>query len=434
MNFKRAAQGGLTIQLDTEEQEILLETLKLYPLVPATHQRLSQATEAQSPENQRLLEESLAEQRAENKRQLEALIQTPERWKQVGKRWQLRLAAGEVEWLLQVFNDIRVGSWLRLGEPDEDKPHRCLADFVAPIGTAPDYVGAFAVTAGLGVDELVRHYEAQHDDYRAALAELGARVTRLDDADAFPDGVFVEDTALVLDEVAISMRPGAESRRGEVSGILTELMRYREVKPSQYARSRLRPASRRELSDDTLGDDARCMTPVEQVLDRDAAPFAVVQRILVGVHREVAIKHGTFARHARPCFCSQQGVQRFVAVLQRIADGLPQKPRYARDQLGPEGPRDHVAPERQRQPRERLPRLPELEHTRQPFPLVQQPPFMNEQHRIDSAALHRLKRTTERRDGHDHRLELRHEQLEHEIRRGPQPRHANAKPSQILHP
>jgi dimethylargininase len=70
---------------------------------------------------------------------------------------------------------------------------------------------------------------AQHDAYRAALAELGAKVTRLEDADAFPDGVFVEDTALVLNEVAISMRPGAESRRGEVSGILTELMHYREV-------------------------------------------------------------------------------------------------------------------------------------------------------------------------------------------------------------
>ena len=69
----------------------------------------------------------------------------------------------------------------------------------------------------------------QHDGYRAALAELGARVTRLEDADAFPDGVFVEDTALVLNEVAVSMRPGAESRRGEVAGILAELMRYREV-------------------------------------------------------------------------------------------------------------------------------------------------------------------------------------------------------------
>jgi dimethylargininase len=70
---------------------------------------------------------------------------------------------------------------------------------------------------------------SQHDAYRAALAELGASVTRLEDAETFPDGVFVEDTALVLNEVAISMRPGAESRRGEVSGIVAELMRYREV-------------------------------------------------------------------------------------------------------------------------------------------------------------------------------------------------------------
>src|SRR3954471_6322850 len=70
---------------------------------------------------------------------------------------------------------------------------------------------------------------AQHDGYRGTLGALGASVTRLDDAGEFPDGVFVEDTALVLDEVAISMRPGAESRRAEVPGILTELMHYREV-------------------------------------------------------------------------------------------------------------------------------------------------------------------------------------------------------------
>src|SRR3954468_5866644 len=82
----------------------------------------------------------------------------------------------------------------------------------------------------IGRDAIAFHRAlAQHDGYRAALGELGARVTRLEDADGFPDGVFVEDTALVLNEVAISMRPGAESRRAEVSGILTELMRYREV-------------------------------------------------------------------------------------------------------------------------------------------------------------------------------------------------------------
>ncbi|HET9425074.1 MAG TPA: N(G),N(G)-dimethylarginine dimethylaminohydrolase [Gemmatimonadaceae bacterium] len=70
---------------------------------------------------------------------------------------------------------------------------------------------------------------AQHDAYRAALTALGASVTRLDDGDAFPDGVFVEDTALVLDEVAILMRPGAESRRGEVTGVAAALAAHREL-------------------------------------------------------------------------------------------------------------------------------------------------------------------------------------------------------------
>ncbi len=46
----------------------------------------------------------------------------------------------------------------------DDRPNRCLADFVAPAG---DHIGAFAVTAGLGADELAASYEAAGDDYRA---------------------------------------------------------------------------------------------------------------------------------------------------------------------------------------------------------------------------------------------------------------------------
>ena len=46
----------------------------------------------------------------------------------------------------------------------------CLADFVAPRGT-PDYLGAFAVTAGIGADELVKKFKADHDDYQAILLE-----------------------------------------------------------------------------------------------------------------------------------------------------------------------------------------------------------------------------------------------------------------------
>ena len=54
----------------------------------------------------------------------------------------------------------------------DDKPNRSLADFVAPIDSGvTDYVGAFAVTTGIGVDALVRKYEAAHDDYSAIIVK-----------------------------------------------------------------------------------------------------------------------------------------------------------------------------------------------------------------------------------------------------------------------
>ena len=54
----------------------------------------------------------------------------------------------------------------------DDKPNRSLADFVAPLDSGiTDYVGAFAVTAGIGVDALVKKYEAAHDDYSAIMVK-----------------------------------------------------------------------------------------------------------------------------------------------------------------------------------------------------------------------------------------------------------------------
>jgi len=52
------------------------------------------------------------------------------------------------------------------------QPNLALADFVAPRESGvPDYVGAFAVTAGIGVDALVARFEAAHDDYNAILVK-----------------------------------------------------------------------------------------------------------------------------------------------------------------------------------------------------------------------------------------------------------------------
>jgi 5-methyltetrahydrofolate--homocysteine methyltransferase len=62
---------------------------------------------------------------------------------------------------------------LRQQSPIADgRPNRSLADFVAPADSGRrDYLGAFAVTAGLGADALVARFEADHDDYNAILVK-----------------------------------------------------------------------------------------------------------------------------------------------------------------------------------------------------------------------------------------------------------------------
>ena len=63
------------------------------------------------------------------------------------------------------------------------RPSRCLADFVAPKGVAPDYVGVFAVTAGIGVEKKEKFFLDDHDDYSAIM--LKALADRL--AEAFAE-------------------------------------------------------------------------------------------------------------------------------------------------------------------------------------------------------------------------------------------------------
>ena len=54
----------------------------------------------------------------------------------------------------------------------DDKPNRSLADFIAPRESGvPDYLGMFAVTAGIGAEDLVRTFERDHDDYNAIMVK-----------------------------------------------------------------------------------------------------------------------------------------------------------------------------------------------------------------------------------------------------------------------
>lgn len=70
---------------------------------------------------------------------------------------------------------------------------------------------------------------AQHKQYEDALRSLGIDIISLEAEPALPDSVFVEDVALVLDECAIMLNPGASSRRPEVASVEKALAPYRDV-------------------------------------------------------------------------------------------------------------------------------------------------------------------------------------------------------------
>ena len=104
---------------------------------------------------------------------------------------------------------------LRQQSPIADgRPNRSLVDFVAPAESGVrDYVGAFAVTAGLGADELVRGFEAEHDDYQAILVK--ALADRL--AEAFAEYLHAQarrDWGYGADEQLTNEQLIAEQYRG----------------------------------------------------------------------------------------------------------------------------------------------------------------------------------------------------------------------------
>src|SRR5262247_1600813 len=65
----------------------------------------------------------------------------------------------------------------------------------------------------------------QHAAYERALEAAGCEIVRMDEAADLPDSVFVEDTAIVFDEVAIVTRPGAATRRPETTTVAALLRR-----------------------------------------------------------------------------------------------------------------------------------------------------------------------------------------------------------------
>jgi len=69
----------------------------------------------------------------------------------------------------------------------------------------------------------------QHQDYQSVLSSLGCEIVVVPTEPGLADSVFIEDTAMVLDEIAVLLRPGAASRRPEVAGVEAVLRQYRTL-------------------------------------------------------------------------------------------------------------------------------------------------------------------------------------------------------------
>lgn len=145
MKFLRIEDDHLVFHLDKREKEVFVVLLRQYPVIPPAHHRLSKSAAPVNEANQKLLDDALAEQRNENKQRVDAFLADPQRFSETDTFCRLKLAPTEIEWLLQVLNDIRVGSWILAGSPEE-LPRSEFADWSTPEVWAMELAGFFQMS------------------------------------------------------------------------------------------------------------------------------------------------------------------------------------------------------------------------------------------------------------------------------------------------
>jgi hypothetical protein len=118
MRVSKRDDGAWSFDLNPKEKLLLREALAAYPVLDPAYQTLSKsASPEQLQASRELLREALAAQQEENRRMLRDMFGAARSPASSG-RWQFTLDGRQVESLLQVLNDVRVGHWQALGCPD----------------------------------------------------------------------------------------------------------------------------------------------------------------------------------------------------------------------------------------------------------------------------------------------------------------------------
>jgi hypothetical protein len=150
MKFIRSQKSGASpaaylFQISKREVEWLLGILKFYPQLDSGYHQITQGDADEIKAEQELLEEAMAQRRCDHLGKLQKFFSTPGRFRlEAPDLFRFTLTAEQMEWLLQVLNDVRVGSWVKLGRPDlEPLPRKKLTADEARAMSALEMSGFF---------------------------------------------------------------------------------------------------------------------------------------------------------------------------------------------------------------------------------------------------------------------------------------------------
>lgn len=119
MKFITKENNRWVFEFNEDEWILFLEAVSLYPVVDFSKVKLSKSIEEQHLEQSlKLLSEVLKEQADENQKVLQSIVVMGNNAERVDDRFELALTGEQMDTLLQILNDVRIGTWQLLGCPD----------------------------------------------------------------------------------------------------------------------------------------------------------------------------------------------------------------------------------------------------------------------------------------------------------------------------
>ena len=147
VRVQKSAHGArsFVFQLSKNEVDWLVAILHFFPQRESPSYKITKGGTKDLTTAQTLLDDALSQQRAEQERKLNKFLGSPDRFRPEGQdQFRLVLTAEQMEWMLQILNEVRVGCWMKLGSPElEKRPDRDLSPEEGRLMAALELSGFF---------------------------------------------------------------------------------------------------------------------------------------------------------------------------------------------------------------------------------------------------------------------------------------------------